>query len=262
MPPMYVIGDVHGQLKQLVHLLRQAHLVGENLSWTGGAAILWFMGDLVDRGPDGIGVVDLVMRLQMEAAAVHGQVSSLLGDHEVLLLAAYRFGRRSTGLGSPFITKWKKNGGKRTDLARLTLHHLDWLARLPVMAHAGECLLFHADAPLYLDYGQSIEEVNTSIGKLLKRSDDLAWEELIEAFVRRGVFITPTVGEEFARRVLTRFGGQQVVHGHTPISIARSSPLKQINEPWLYANGLCLNVDGGMGLGGPGFVHSLPYAPA
>lgn len=258
MVPIYVIGDVHGQLKQLVHLLRQAHLVGEGLSWTGGPAIVWLMGDLVDRGPDGIGVIDLVMRLQVEATAAQGQVLSLLGDHEVLLLAAYRFGRRSTGLGSPFISKWKKNGGKRTDLARLTLHHLDWLARLPVMAHAGEYLLFHADAPLYLNYGHSVEEVNAVIGKLLKRSDDLAWEELIEAFIRRGAFITPTVGEEFARRVLARFGGQQLVHGHTPISIVRGSSLKQVSGPWVYASDLCINVDGGMGLGGPGFVCNLP----
>ncbi len=28
--------------------------------------------------------------------------------------------------------------------------------------------------------------------------------------------------------------------------------------PFIYANGLCVNVDGGMYLGGPGFVYRLP----
>src|SRR5579871_3475958 len=109
-PPTYVIGDVHGQLKKLVRLLREAYIVREDLSWQAGDATLWFIGDLVDRGPDSIGVLDLVMRLQREAVQAGGQVASLLGNHELLMLAAYRFGRRSTGLGSNFISRWRQNG--------------------------------------------------------------------------------------------------------------------------------------------------------
>ena len=62
--PIYIIGDVHGQLKKLVKLLQDAHLIDAEYAWKAGTATLWFMGDFVDRGPDSIAVLDLVMRLQ------------------------------------------------------------------------------------------------------------------------------------------------------------------------------------------------------
>src|SRR2546428_8235051 len=96
--PIYIIGDVHGQLKKLVKLLQDAQLVDAELSWRAGTATLWFMGDFVDRGPDSIAVLALVMRLQTAAAAAGGSVASLMGNHEMMLLAAYRFGRLCTGL--------------------------------------------------------------------------------------------------------------------------------------------------------------------
>lgn len=201
---IYIVGDVHGQLKKLLHLLQAAALLGHDLSWKGGNTTLWFIGNLVDRGPDGIGVVDLIMRLQVEAAEAGGEVSSLLGNHELLLLAAYRFGRRSTGLGSNFLSRWKQNGGSRKDLARLSLQHLDWLANLPAMACVDNRLLLHADAPFYLRYGRSIEEVNTAIRAVLRKSDALAWEELLDDFSRRGLIAADRVhdnGDQLRREV-------------------------------------------------------------
>src|SRR5256714_11905079 len=121
--PIYIIGDVHGHLKKLVKLLQDVQLIDAEHSWKAGTATLWFMGDFVDRGPDGIAVLDLVMRLQVEAAAAGGSVASLLGNHEMLLLAAYRFGRRSTGLGSNFLSLCEQNGGKSKDIPSLTTGH-------------------------------------------------------------------------------------------------------------------------------------------
>src|SRR5690242_8301691 len=90
--PLFIIGDVHGQLEKLIRLLRGAGLVGKDLAWSGGGKRLWLLGDYVDRGPDGIGVLELVMRLQGEAARAGGEVGALLGNHDVLLLSARRFG--------------------------------------------------------------------------------------------------------------------------------------------------------------------------
>lgn len=256
--PTYVIGDVHGHLKKLNKLLRDTHLVDEYYVWTGGQATLWFIGDLVDRGPESIAVLDLVIRLQKEAPQVGGQVACLLGNHELMMLAAYRFGRRSTGLSSSFISRWKHNGGNRKDLAALTREHLDWLAQLPAMTLAAEHLLFHADAPFYLRYGSTLEEVNTAIHSLLKKNDDLAWEELIEDFAHRGAFASNHSGADFARRYLSTFGGQQLVHGHTPITAFTRAAAKSVTTPLIYAEQQCVNVDGGMFLGGPGFIYTVP----
>jgi hypothetical protein len=256
-PSMFVIGDIHGQLKKLQHLLQQAGFIDKHLKWVAGSSSLWFMGDFVDRGPDGVAVIDLIMRLQSEAAQAGGQVASVLGNHEMLLLAAYRFGRRSTGLGSNFIARWKQNGGNRKDLASLTSQHLDWLASLPAMVRFGDYLLLHADAPFYIKYGHSVTEVNATIDKLLHRSDALAWEELLEEFARRGAFYHALAGAELAQRFLNVFGGQQLIHGHTPISAIQGGHPRHITAPLIYADGLCVNVDGGMYLGGPGFVYQL-----
>src|SRR5712691_559010 len=197
--PIYIIGDVHGHLKKLVKLLQDAQLIDAGHSWKAGRATLWFMGDFVDRGPDGIAVLDLVMRLQSEAAASGGTVASLLGHHEMLLLEAYRFRRRSTGLGSNFLTRWKQNGGNRKDIASLTLRHIDWMAHLPAMALVDDYLFIHADAPFYIKCGRTVDEVNAAFNKLLSRSDALAWEEMLEEFARRGAFVHANNGEEFAR---------------------------------------------------------------
>src|SRR5260370_39761816 len=91
--PTYIIGDVHGQLKKVVKLLQDTQLIDAEHSWKASTATLWFMGDFVDRGPDGIAVLDLVMRLQTEAAAAVDSVPSCLGNHEMMLLPASRFRR-------------------------------------------------------------------------------------------------------------------------------------------------------------------------
>lgn len=63
------IGDIHGSYDKFVILLKGTGLVDENLSWTGGNAHLVMVGDLVDRGKNDRGVVELVMRLQHEASS-------------------------------------------------------------------------------------------------------------------------------------------------------------------------------------------------
>src|SRR5947209_7398601 len=241
-----------------VEVRQNAQQIDAERYWKAGTTTLWFIGEFVDRGHDGVAVLDLVMRLQTEAVAAGGSVASLLGNHEMMLLAAYRFGRRSTGLGSNFLTRWKQNGGNRKDIASLTLRHLDWMAHLPAMALVGDYLFMHADAPFYIKCGRTVDEVNAAFSKLLSRSDALAWEEMLEDFARRGAFMHRATGEEFARRFLSIFGGRQLVHGHTPISSVLACPPAKVDSPWIYAGGLCVNVDGGMHLGGSGFVHQLP----
>src|SRR5437660_1482741 len=89
--PVYAIGDVHGQIEKVVRLLCDAGLVDAEMHWTGGDATLWFMGDFFDRGPGPVASVDLVMRLEAEAAEAGGAVRALMGNHEVQLVAACRY---------------------------------------------------------------------------------------------------------------------------------------------------------------------------
>jgi hypothetical protein len=257
--PIYIIGDIHGQYQKLTALLGAAGLVGPDLRWSGGDAQLWFMGDFFDRGPAGIATVDLVMRLQREAAAAGGRVASLLGNHEPLLLAAHRFGERPTAWGGTFISDWRRNGGVEQDLAGLTPRHIMWLSYLPALALVGDRLLAHADSPLYSSYGGTIDEVNQRVQALLLGDDAAAWDRLLEQFSDRMAFADRDPdGAARAAQFLRDFGGRQLVHGHTPISYFTHQPAEEIAGPLLYAGGLCVDVDGGMYMGGPGFVYRLP----
>jgi hypothetical protein len=59
--------------------------------------------------------------------------------------------------------------------------------------------------------------------------------------------------------MLNIFGGKQIVHGHTPIVYMKEElPPQMVRAPLVYAYDLCINVDGGMFMGGPGFLYRLP----
>jgi len=253
--PAYVIGDVHGQIQTLTALLQSAGLVGDDLAWTGGTAALWFLGDYVDRGPDGMGVIDLVMRLETEARASGGGVHALLGNHDVMFLAADRFrDERPPGADVSFLDIWERNGGKHADMDRLGKQQADWLRRLPAQARVRGNLLQHADSTFYADYGRSVDGVNKAVARVLQGGDFNAWVALVIKFVRRMEFGD---GKTTAAEYLRKFGARRLVHGHTPIGFVGRDLPRRITQPWVYADGLCVNVDGGMFLGEPGILYPL-----
>lgn len=76
------VGDIHGDYKSFVKILKKTGLIDENLIWKGGKTHLVQTGDIMDRGPDAKKVFDLIMRLEKEAEAAGGKVHMLIGDHE------------------------------------------------------------------------------------------------------------------------------------------------------------------------------------
>jgi hypothetical protein len=78
------IADVHGAYDELVSILRETAVIDDTLHWRGGETHLVSLGDLVDRGPDSRKVMDLLMRLEVEARGTGGAVHVVLGNHEVM----------------------------------------------------------------------------------------------------------------------------------------------------------------------------------
>lgn len=76
--------DVHGAYAELTTLLLATGIVDPGLQWSAGKAHVVSLGDLLDRGSDSRKVMDLLMRLQQEAAAAGGQLHVVLGNHEVM----------------------------------------------------------------------------------------------------------------------------------------------------------------------------------
>jgi hypothetical protein len=244
--PTFVVGDVHGHRETLVALLRDAGLLDAGDSWSGQDARLFLLGDLVDRGPDGIGMLDLVMRLEAEAP-----VRCLLGNHEAGLHAAVRF--RETPAGRVFVALWLMNGGQPGDLERLTPEHTAWIGALPAMARDGDWLLLHSDTAGYLELGSSVEEACASASERLVSGDAAEVDELLGLLADRQGLIEPPAVD----RLLAAFGGKRIVHGHTPVAFQASTPPEDVTSPLLYNDGRVLNVDHGLYAGGPGFITEL-----
>ncbi|WP_323055243.1 MULTISPECIES: metallophosphoesterase [Streptomyces] len=269
--PLYVVGDVHGYLDELRAALLAAGLVDAEGHWAAGTARLWFLGDFTDRGPDGVGVIDLVMQLSAEAAAAGGYCKALLGNHELLIIGARRFGDTPVDSGAgtaSFQAAWLLNGGQHGDMERLQDHHLQWMTRLDAMTLEDEHLLLHSDTTAYLDYGDTIGAVNDAITEALERRDpDETWE-LFRKFTKRFAFRDDD-GPQVAGQMLATYGGRQVVHGHSPIpyltgeahtsddAAAEGEGLK-ITGPHVYADRLAIAMDGGVTMAGKLLVSRLP----
>ncbi|MEW2525262.1 metallophosphoesterase [Streptomyces sp. NPDC047071] len=270
--PLYVVGDVHGYLEELVGALQAEGLIDADLTWCAGNTRLWFLGDFTDRGPDGIGVIDLVMRLSAEAAAAGGYCKALMGNHELLLIGAKRFGDTPVNSGAgtaTFQAAWLLNGGQKTDMERLEDHHLQWMARLDAIEEADGHLLVHSDTTAYLDYGDSIEEVNDTIREALTRNDADEYWDLFRKFTKRFAFRDDS-GPAAVRELLDVYGGSRIVHGHSPIPYLLGEVGSEydgdddgrpvIEGPHVYADGLAIAMDGGVTMAGKLLVCQLPLA--
>lgn len=120
------IGDVHGHYDGLMTLL-EAIAPGSNDQ-------VYFLGDLIDRGPQSAQVVSFV-----KESSYH----CLLGNHEQMLLDVVASG------GVPTVKQaWLYSGGYATvssyKEATIPQAHLDWMLRLPTYLDLGDIWLAHA----------------------------------------------------------------------------------------------------------------------
>lgn len=80
-------GDVHGAYADWTALLQEVGVVDANLDWAGGNTHLVSLGDLLDRGPESRKVVELLMKLEGQAAQAGGAVHLVLGNHEIMVMS-------------------------------------------------------------------------------------------------------------------------------------------------------------------------------
>jgi len=140
-----VIGDIHGQADKLEALLQKLGYVQRFGCWVpphGRQAI--FLGDLIDRGPDQIKVVNIV-RSMIDA----GHARSVMGNHEYNAIG-YMTERR--GAPGEFLRKHsEKNKSQHVEfldqvVEGSALHRelIEWFKSLPPLLDLGEIRVVHA----------------------------------------------------------------------------------------------------------------------
>ena len=215
--PIYVIGDIHGQLAAFEKALSAIEAEG------GADAPIVIIGDLVDRGADSRRVIDLAM----EQLASDKPVVVLKGNHDRM----FEYFMQSPPRQDPFLRvgyHWFHEvlGGIETmasygvevredlqlrqvherALERVPKEHIAFLKTLPTHYDQGEVFFAHAGIRPNVPLEQQTE-------------DDLLWirKEFLD-------FAAPHP--------------KLIVHGHTP----EKGPKQYSNR---------INVDGGAGFGRP-----------
>ena len=239
---IFAVGDIHGRADLLGALLDEA---AREPRLRDKRAIV-FLGDLVDRGPDSLGAIDLAIGAAARIGA--DESIALMGNHETMMrLALDSETPRDDAIDA--LETWIANGGDRTlaefvdgdeppeDLdgllaaarASLPQRVQAWLASLRASWRSGDILFVHAGVNPRVDLEAFLAVPwNTPLSRLV--------EERHWAWVR-----WPFLEHRPGRK---GFSGLFVVHGHTPNDARRDASHKdQIKR-------FRLNLDAGSGLTG------------
>ncbi len=135
----YIIGDVHGCYDSLQKLLKK-------IDFQPNQDCLWFVGDVINRGPDSLKTLQFIMSLGDSAKMT-------LGNHEFHLLAAY------AGL-----EKFKN----KTDTLTPILEHkkvkkiINWLRRRPLIIRDKnlKIAMVHAGVPPQWNIKKAMKKAN------------------------------------------------------------------------------------------------------
>jgi len=167
----YAIGDIQGCRAELCELLA---LIG----FSPATDRLWLTGDLVNRGPDSLGVL-------REVHALGGAAQTVLGNHDLHLLtvaAGHRHSHRDDTIAQILAAP------DRDEL-------LEWLARQPLAIAESNMLMVHAgvlpqwSAARVLALAGEVETVLASTDRepflrVLYGDDPHAWRDDLEGFDR------------------------------------------------------------------------------
>ncbi|MBK6697579.1 MAG: metallophosphoesterase [Myxococcales bacterium] len=185
--PVYAIADVHGCDEELRALLQQLPLHRD--------ALVVFLGDYIDRGPNSKGVVDTVLEVMD-----YCQVVCLLGNHELMLREfldgsdARRVARFIYNGGGATLASYSNEDGHFT----IPPEHLEFYQKLAYYHVEGDYCFVHAGIP-----------VDVSKIDLALHGEDMVWMR------RRAGMQEPNFDKI-------------VVHGHTPVPEVEIRP-RRIN---------------------------------
>lgn len=211
----YALSDVHGGYDRLVALLHEWGLIATvpsspgAVSWSGGHNVLVVVGDLIDKGPKPVEVIDVLRALQTSAATAGGRVVVTIGNHEAEFLV------------DPSNAKATATDGIDVELGTLGIAPATlasegdprgaWLRGLPFGARVGAFFFSHAGNT----QGKSVAELEAIFHAAVDAHhyDDpavIGADSMLEA--KDWTLSDPTIGATYAKAV----DALHLVFGHQP----------------------------------------------
>ncbi|HWB13514.1 MAG TPA: metallophosphoesterase [Pirellulales bacterium] len=251
------VGDVHGDYKRLVHLLKRVELVPEaadqpaDIEWAGGTTVLICTGDLIDKGDRSLDVISCFRTLQGKAAAAGGRVIVTMGNHEAEFLAD----PDDDDKAEQFVAELEQAEIKPEKVAAGTdkLGIGQFLAGLPLAVKVNDWFFAHAGSTQGLTLATLDGEIKDSVkaegfdthvllgkrGLLEARLKPLPWWE------REGD--TAAESQARLRGYATALGVKHLVMGHQPGKATFSDgTTREAGEMTQKFDGLIFFIDVGM----------------
>jgi len=277
------VGDLHGAYDPFVRILTDLKIVDRQLHWTAGKTHLVQMGDVMDRGPAAREILDLIRRLEVEAAEAGGAVHMLLGNHEEMNILGLSFdfeGYVTPEQFRAFLPDWvrdrkdaefKSEADAYEDYNRLwesymkgnpqarnvytkyfNEHYGRWLAGHPAVIKINDVVFVHGGLTETLS-AQPCELINSALAHEFDRyfwNDEFEWSWLFQPrgplwYRDLAIKDEETIREE-TDRVLANLGARAIVVGHspTPAAVSGRANSRLGGKIWMIDTGIWIKGSG------------------
>jgi Calcineurin-like phosphoesterase len=221
--------------------------------WTAGRSIVVFMGDLIDKGPRVMDVLDFVPALRHAAQAGGGQVFSVMGNHEAEFLAdpssekseEFSAALKSRAIAPSDVAACRGAVGEFLCTEPFALRIRDWF-----FSHGGDT---HGQtlATLSADLQSGVDAAGFATPALLA-DDSLLEARLGEKGENGRPWVESAPGHD-ARALLQAYtqalGVKHIVQAHQHAAIAFADGVRRKKGQMFQRDGLLFLVDTGMSEG-------------
>jgi len=175
-----VFGDIHGRFDLLKEQLDEI---------AGFGAQVVFLGDYIDRGEQGVEVLQRILELTKNPALYgFSRVTALMGNHEHMALLAAVTGSYVD------MHQWLRNGGRIEEFPAIKNDYKDWMSSLPLY-YQHEKKVWYKEKVKHLVCSHASVDPTKLLGE--QNPDTLIWGRTIRGFDHDTI----------------------TVHGHTPVAV-------------------------------------------
>ena len=240
---VFVMSDPHGRLDCVISLLQGNGVIDKNYNWSFGSNHLMVIGDIFDRGADVLPILWLIYKLEFEAKTVGGRVTTILGDHEEMIMRdnlKYTYAKYNTLSQRAMNMTYGKMWG-------LTNVMGNWLRSKNTIQIVGENLYVHAGlSKAFMEREETIPEINELVSKSIylskeerkKQYPDIADFLYSDSYngplwyrgmVKTGSDYSP-IKEADVDKLLAEYDVKRIIIGHTENSRVKYTYNKKVYD--------------------------------